>query len=423
MNYPVELALLGAGSRGTFAYGGYALAHPHLVRFVAVAEPDRARRERFAAEHGIPPERCFASWQDLLARPQLARALVNATMDRNHVASTLAALAAGYDVLLEKPMATTPDDCVRLVRAAEASGRLLQICHVMRYTLFWGRLHEILQSGRLGKIINIDHRENVAFWHQAHSFVRGNWGNSDTSAPMILAKCCHDMDILYWNMGLPVRRLSAFGRLSHFRPENAPAGAPARCTDGCPAAEACPYYAPRLYLRADTSWPVSAISTDLSMEGRLRALREGPYGRCIYHCDNNVVDHHVVNMEFESDATLTFTMQGHSYNNVRTMRYDGTKATLRASEAANEITIYDHLTGTEETIRPGEVEGGHGGGDTGVMNAFVATLAQSTPVLTSARASLESHLMAFAAEQARTSGAMMDMAAYKAEVEARVAAE
>jgi predicted dehydrogenase len=174
MNYPVELALLGAGSRGTFAYGGYALAHPHLVRFVAVAEPDRARRERFAAEHGIPPERCFASWQDLLARPQLARALVNATMDRNHVASTLAALAAGYDVLLEKPMATTPDDCVRLVRAAEASGRLLQICHVMRYTLFWGRLHEILQSGRLGKIINIDHRENVAFWHQAHSFVRGN---------------------------------------------------------------------------------------------------------------------------------------------------------------------------------------------------------------------------------------------------------
>jgi predicted dehydrogenase len=421
MSQPIEMALLGAGNRGTFAYGNYAALNPHMVRFVAVAEPDPDRRERFARHHGIPAERCFASWEDLLERPQLADALLNATMDRMHLDSTLAALDAGYHVLLEKPMATAAEDCARLVRAAERANRLLQICHVLRYTLFWGTLHEIIASGRLGQVLNVDHRENVAYWHMAHSFVRGNWRSAETSAPMILAKCCHDMDILFWNLG-SVRRLSSFGRLSHFRPENAPAGAPGRCTDGCPAAESCPYYAPRLYLRDGTDWPIHTISVDLSMEGRLRALSEGPYGRCVYRCDNDVVDHHVVNMEMESDATVTFTMHGHSHNNVRTMRYDGTRATLRASEATHEIAIYDHLTGNEEVIRPGQVIGGHGGGDTGVMNAFVTALRDpSRPVLTTARASLESHLMAFAAEDARVNGRIIDMTDYCAAVEAQAA--
>lgn len=424
MPQPVEMALLGAGSRGTFAYGRYAKLNPHMVRFVAVAEPDAARRERFAQEHGIPAERCFNSWEELTARPQLAEALLNATMDQLHLPSTLAALEAGYHVLLEKPMATTPVDCVQLVQAAERAGRVLQICHVMRYTLFWSALHDIVQSGRLGRVINVDHRENVAFWHMAHSFVRGNWRNTATSAPMILAKCCHDMDILYWILGSPVRRMSSFGRLSHFRADQAPSGAPLRCTDGCPAQEECPFYAPRLYLREHTGWPVNVISLDLSMEGRLKALREGPYGRCVYHCDNDVVDHQVVNMELENDTTITFTMQGHSHDNVRTIRYDGTRATLRASEATYEISVYDHLTGNVETLKPGIVGGGHGGGDSGVMNAFVAALRGATGApLTSARASLESHLMAFAAEQARREGIMLDMAAYRAQVGAASLAE
>jgi len=418
---PVEMALLGAGNRGTFAYGAYAKLNPHMVRFVAVAEPDPTRRERFAKEHRIPPERCFSSWEDLVARPQLAEALLNATMDQTHVASTLAALSAGYHVLLEKPMATTPEDCVRLVQAAERTGRILQVCHVLRYTRFWSILHDLIRSGRLGQVVTVNHRENVAYWHMAHSFVRGNWRSAASSAPMILAKCCHDMDILYWNLGSPVRRLSSFGRLSHFRADQAPKGAPERCTDGCPVQEECPFYAPRLYLREDlTGWPVNVISDDLSMEGRLKALREGPYGRCVYRCDNDVVDHQVVNMECEDGITIAFTMHGHSHDNVRTVRYDGTRATLRASEATDEIILYDHLTGNEERIRPGAVMGGHGGGDTGVMNAFVATLREpGREPLTSARASLESHLMAFAAERARLEGGVVDMAAYRAEIEAR----
>ena len=424
MAQPIEMALLGAGNRGAFAYGGYARRNPHMARFVAVAEPDEARRERFAREHNIPPERCFANWEEMLARPQLAVALVNATMDRTHLRSTLAALEAGYHVLLEKPMATTAEDCVRLVRAAERTGRILQICHVLRYTLFWRTIYDIIQSGRLGKVLTVMHNENVAYWHMAHSFVRGNWGNSARSAPMILAKCCHDMDILYWNLGSPVLKLSSFGDLSHFRPECAPPGAPERCTDGCPAQDSCPFYAPRLYLNeAITGWPVNTISLDLSFEGRLRALREGPYGRCVYRCDNDVVDHQVINMVLEDGATIAFTMHGHSHDNVRTMRYDGTRATLRASEAAHEIAVYDHLTGNEEIIRPGRAAGGHGGGDTGVMNAFVEALRHpERPTLTSARASLESHLMAFAAERARLEGCILDMPGYREEVEARALA-
>ena len=418
MPKPVEMVLLGAGNRGTFAHGRYATMNPHQVRFVAVAEPDQARRSRFAQAHNIGPERQFDSWEELLSRPQLSIALINATMDQTHAPSTLAALEAGYHVLLEKPMATTPVDCVRLVQAAERTGRILQICHVMRYTLFWQALHHVVRSGRLGQVVNVDHRENVAYWHMAHSFVRGNFGRAETSSPMILAKCCHDLDILHWILGSPVRRLSSFGRLSHFRADQAPEGAPDRCTDGCPAQEDCPFYAPGFYLRRETGWPVNVISMDSSMESRLKALREGPYGRCVYRCDNDVVDHQVVNMELESGATITFTMHGHSHNNVRTTRYDGTRGTLRASEATHEIAVYDHLTGNEETIRPGVVRGGHGGGDTGLMNAFVAALRdQSGAPLTSARASLESHLMGFAAERARQTGTIIDMASYRAEME------
>lgn len=420
MTQPVEMALLGAGSRGTFAYGTFAERNPHKVRFVAVAEPDERRRERFARLHRIPPERCYRTWEELLASPQLCVALLNATMDQAHVASTLGALERGYDVLLEKPMATSAEDCVRLVQTAERTGRLLQICHVMRYTAFWRAIHAVLEGRRLGRILNVDHRENVAYWHMAHSYVRGNWRSSASSSPMILAKCCHDMDVLYWNLGVPVRRLSSFGRLSHFCPDQAPPGAPLRCTDGCPAQDACPYYAPRLYLREDTSWPVSVISVDTSLDARLEALRVGPYGRCVYQCDNDVVDHQVACMEFENDATVTFAMEGHSYNNVRTMRYEGTRATLRASEAAHEITLYDHLTGTEETIRPVAMVGGHGGGDAGVMNAYLSALGSGERLpLTSARASLESHLMAFAAEMARLDGNVVGMAAYRGEVEDR----
>lgn len=301
---------------------------------------------------------------------------------------------------------------------------MLHICHVMRYSPFYATLCETLHSGAVGEIMTVDHRENVAFWHQAHSFVRGNWGNSQRSAPMILSKSCHDMDILFWLLGRRVKTLSAFGALTHFRPDQAPTGAPERCMDGCPHWEACPYYAPRLYLKDHQGWPVSAITLDTSYEGRMDALRTGPYGRCVYRCDNDVVDHMTINMLFEGDLTVTFTMHAFSHENCRTMRFDGTKASLRGHGGKQELVLHAFRTGSEQIVPIAVGGGGHGGGDDGLMGAFVKALnGDREALLTSARDSLESHLMAFAAEESRVQGGVLiDMEAYRARIEAEAGA-
>jgi predicted dehydrogenase len=421
---PITAVMLGAGGRGFFAYSPYAVEHPDELKFVAVAEPNPARRERFARAHNIPAERQFASWQDLLAEGKLADTLFNMTQDQMHHPSTIPALEAGYHVLLEKPMATSLAHCVDLVQTAERTGRLLQVCHVLRYTPYFSKLNEILRSGRLGDIITVEHRENVVYWHMAHSFVRGNWGNADVSSPMILAKCCHDLDILFWNMGQPVNRLQSFGSLIHYRAENAPAGATLRCTDGCPVGDECPFDARRIYLNPNyEGWPISSIGEDLSMEGRLKALETGPYGRCVYHTDNNVVDHQTVNMEFPGGKSVVMVMHGHSYEEGRTLRYDGTRATLRGkfTHGGDVIEIHDHLTGLKETVDIPRPTSGHGGGDFGIVRSFLAAVRGEEAALTTARESLESHLMAFAAEEARLHGMVIDMTAYRQRAEQETA--
>lgn len=431
------LAAIGAGNRGADVYARYALDHPDEAEYVAVAEPIRERRERLSVAHDIAPEMQFATWEELLSRPKLADAVVIATQDQEHTAPALAALRAGYDVLLEKPMATTLADCAALVRAAEAAGRALQICHVLRYTDFFTQIHDIVRSGRLGDIITVEHRENVAYWHMAHSYVRGNWRRADETSPMILAKCCHDFDILYWVLGEKISRLHSVGSLRHFRPENAPRpDVPARCTDGCPVEAECPFSAPGIYLQhrpfrsvagafglppdADLSpylsWPLTTLAHGDTRPATLRkALEEGPYGRCVYHSDNDVVDHQVVMMETEGGTSVTLFMHGHSHEQSRTMRYDGTRATLEAKFAAqNEIYIHDHLTGETETRQWFGGPDGHGGGDHRLMAGFLQTLRDGTRApLTDARAALESHLLAFAAEEARLTGGSVDMEAFR----------
>jgi predicted dehydrogenase len=416
---PIEVLLIGAGNRGTHAYAPYALQFPDELKFTAVAEPDEGRRAHFAQLHNIPRERQFASWQEALSKPQLARAAMNCTMDKVHFESSIAALNAGYDMLLEKPMATTAEECRELVRVAEANHRLLQICHVLRFTDFFSTLHAIVRSGRLGRIITIDHRENVSYWHMSHSFVRGNWRNTAESAPMILAKCCHDMDALVWVLGKRVQRLSSFGALTHYKGDQAPPNAPLRCTDGCPIENTCPWYAPKLYGAIEGVPPVSmfmvsAMAPDRdTAQARWQKLQTGPYGRCVYHCDNDVVDHQVMNMQFEDDVTCTFTMHGHSEREGRTLRWDGSRATLFGDFSHGrpfEIRIHDHGNEDNPEIIRFDDGAGHGGGDEGLMRNFVKALrGETTPHQTTARVSLQSHLMCFAAEESRLSGRMVEL--------------
>ncbi len=423
----ITLALIGAGQRGR-GYANYALQYPDQAQFVAVAEPGQERRARFQRLHSIPDERCFTSWQELLAQPQLADAVLVCTQDKMHFAPAMAAFKAGYHVLLEKPMSPDPLECIQMGTSASAYERIFTICHVLRYTGFFSTLKTLLDQGEIGRLISIQHNENVAFWHYAHSYVRGNWRNSDLSSPMILAKSCHDMDILLWLAGADCVNISSFGTLTHFKPENAPAGAPARCLDGCPTEQTCPYYAPRFYLREDiTGWPASVITDEpTSMQARLKALAEGPYGRCVYHCDNNVVDHQVVNLEFANEATAVFTMCAFTNNCDRTIKLMGTKGEIRGAMEKGEIEVTDFLTGNQKVIQipqEGDELHGHGGGDFGLMRDFVELVQNdlSRPKgrdgqrasLTSAAASVQSHLMAFAAEKARLERSVINLETFR----------
>lgn len=414
----ITLALLGAGQRGADCYGAYALAFPYEAQFVAVAEPDRERRARFKQAHQLTEEQCFSDWRDLLARPKLADAVLVCTQDRMHFAPVMAAIEAGYHILVEKPLSPDPAECRQMGEAASRLDRVFLVGHVLRYTSFFSTIKQLLEQERIGQLISIQHNENVAFWHYAHSFVRGNWRNSSASSPMILAKSCHDMDILLWLAGADCMHISSFGSLTHFTPHNAPQGAPARCLDGCPAAHTCPYYAPRCYPNGSTGWPTSVISNDLSTEGLLKALREGPYGRCVYHCDNNVVDHQVVSLEFANNVTAVFTMCAFTDDVYRTIKLMGTKGEIHGiiSDHKCEVKIFDFLnrTCTTITLPPGSEAEGHGGGDFGLMRHFIQLIRSDGQQigLTSAAISVQSHLMAFAAEQSRLERRMIPMQAF-----------
>lgn len=413
----IDAIIVGAGSRG-LAYGRFANEHPSDLKVVGIAEPDPIRRERFLSEHDIMPEMVFDNWQSLLDRGRrLATAAINCTMDRMHFDSTMRLLDSGYDVLLEKPMTPVLDENLRLVAKAEETGRQLQICHVLRYTPFWQALREVVQSGALGRIISVTHRENLIYYHMAHSFVRGNWRSEATSGPMILSKCCHDFDILLWILQKQVAWLQSFGSLIHFRPENAPEGATERCTDPCPAADSCKYEATRRYARDGEGWPQNAVSYIPTGAARLEQLKTDWYGRCVYLCDNDVVDHQTVNMELEDGTTVTLVMNGQGDEESRTMRWDGTKATLygKFSSRGHEIRIHHHLTGEVEEVPVIARDGsGHGGGDFGIVRSFVNSLrGQPDDSVTTARESLESHLLAFAAEESRMRKTVVNMDQYR----------
>ncbi|MBG9795728.1 oxidoreductase [Paenibacillus dendritiformis] len=411
----VKLALIGAGLRGV-NYTNYALQHPDEVGVVAVAEPIEDRRMSFQQAHRLPDEMCYADWREMLDRPNLADAVLICTQDYMHYEPTMRALACGYHVLLEKPMSPKPLECIRMGERAGQSGLVLSVCHVLRYTRFFGTIKQMLEEGRIGRLMSIQHNENVGYWHQAHSFVRGNWRNADETSPMILAKSCHDMDILLWLAGDSCTNIASFGSLSHFTAENAPAGAPKRCVDGCPAAEDCLYYAPKTYLTDEDNWMKLAISDDQSYEGRLKAIQEGPYGRCVYHCDNNVVDHQVVSMDFRNEVTDVFTMSAFTKECSRTIKLMGTEGEIRGAMEKNEIELIRFDRNEPELISleaPGG-HAGHGGGDEGLIRDFIRLVANGGTAkgLTSAENSVQSHMMAFAAEEARVTGKVVHMPEY-----------
>jgi len=419
----LKVAVLGAGGRGFSSYGMFALRYPHLIKVAAVAEPEDAKRARMGEAHGIPDKLRFRTWQELIEKRPPVAAVLNCTQDAMHADSALAALKAGYHQLLEKPMATTPHDCARIVRTARETGRILAVCHGMRYSPLYQALKRIIDSRVLGEVVTVDHLENVAFWHQAHSFVRGPWSKRTSSSPMILAKSCHDMDILLYVLGKKPVRLSSFGSLTYFRPENAPKNAAERCLDGCPAEPTCPYSVQKNYLggnRPDWVKNSDHLGADKSYEAKFAALKTGPFGRCVYKAGNDVVDHQTVHIEFEGGTTVSFLMHAFAAENCRTFRYGCTKGEIKGHGDRKELRVGYFEDGREDVIKPGSLEGGHGGSDTSMMLQFVEALQSNDPskILTGANASLDSHYLAFAAEESRlANGKVIEMSEYRARIE------
>ena len=410
----MKYILIGAGSRGTI-YGNW--AHAHGIEIAAVAELRPDRLKKVADAWNVPEDMRFTDAKPLLSLGKIADAAIIATMDRDHYGHVMAALDCGYDILLEKPISPDPKACLEIEAKANALGRKITVCHVLRYTNFFGALKDLLDNGDLGKVVAIKHSENIGNFHMAHSFVRGNWRNDILSSPIIMQKSCHDLDILLWLTGAHCKKVAAFGSLSYFREANAPAGSSDRCLT-CPVAESCRFDARKCYLPTLGQWPTDVVCLEQTEQALLEALKTSPYGRCVYRCDNNVCDHMSILMEFDGGITATFSLTAQTsacHRHIHIMCEDGE---IIADDGAREIRVLRHVssqadTFDEQIIHVRTNASGHGGGDAGIMEDFTACLADSAETRSSISRSVESHLMACAIEHARLTGTVVDMEEYR----------
>ncbi len=422
----VSFIVIGAGNRAT-AYSRYALSAPDKMEIVGVAEPVKARRESMRDQFHVPEENCFSDWSEILARPKMADAAIISTQDQMHYEPAMKAIALGYHLLLEKPISNRPEECVAIAKAAEEKGVHVIIGHVLRYAPFFTALRRIIDSGRIGKVVNIDHVEGVGDIHYSHSFVRGSWRREEDSAPMLLAKSCHDFDLLQWLVDKDFTRVQSFGSQTHFCKASKPEGAPKRCIEGCPHGQTCVYNAvKRYYDDKQNAWFRNAatmnpefdyIATDEEVE---RALRETPYGYCVYDSDNTVVDHQTVNMEFEGGVLVTFTMSPFNRGG-RRIHVMGTEGEVYGDAGVGDLTIFTYqnrktvVEKSSDIVQDETILGGHGGGDSRLIKALCELIATGKTSVSycSAMTSARNHLAVFAAEESRHTGTVVDVTEYE----------
>ncbi len=406
--------LVGAGNRG-INYSNYMKEMNGRFNIIGVAEPNATRREFMKNLWDIEDKNCFADFKEIFSVPKFADCAIIATQDAQHCEMAIAAIDCGYTLLLEKPIAPTAEECKRVADHAEKKGVDVIVCHVLRYTQFFSELKEITESGELGELVSIVHNEDVGNIHHSHSFVRGNWGNSKKSSPMILAKSCHDLDILAWLVGKKCTKISSFGSLKYFNEENAPEGAPKYCLEGCPAEATCPYHAKTVYMQ--TKAPIDLFRSVVvghpgpTDEEVIAAIEKGPYGRCVFRCDNDVVDHQTVSMEFEGGVTAVFTMCSFTPRIARTIKLMYTNGIIEG-DLEGGYTVTNFTTGEtkERKIIPtGRV--GHGGGDEKLVHAFYDFLCGEYKgnSLSGVRVSCDNHLLCFVAEESRVTGKTIEL--------------
>ena len=419
----MKVILIGAGSRGKIYTD---LMTDDRFEVVAVADPVKERREYIKEKHHIPDELCVTDWAPLLEKEKFADAAVIATMDKEHFEPTMAAIKKGYHILLEKPVSSSVEECVKISNFAREMGVKILVCHVLRYSPFFRTIKNLINDGKLGDVISVHHAECVGNVHQSHSFVRGNWGNSKESSFMLLQKSCHDMDIMQWLIDSPCKAVQSFGSLTYFTPENAPADSPEYCTDGCPHADTCLYNAIKLYYDdKENLWFREAATKKVkpSDEDVMNTLKTTQYGKCVYKCNNDVVDHQVVNLEFENGAVASFNMCAFNKGN-RFIRVMGTMGEIYGDMDKNTIEYYDFTSKTTTEINAcnenlsASIVDGHGGGDPGIVNAFYKYVTEDYygDEISEIGISVDNHIIAFAAEKSRLERRVIELKDYKREI-------
>ncbi len=419
MNQPLTFVAVGCGGRSK-TYCELAALHPHRYRIIAAADPNPAQLKRVREVSRNPEFRSFSSDAEMFSAGKLADICIIGTQDAYHVAPAMRAMELGYDVLLEKPIATNPEEILKLEKAADRLGRKIMVCHVLRFGPFYTKVKEILDSGMLGDIITLDAREGVGPWHQTNSYVRGHWADTGKSTPMLLAKSCHDLDIISWIMDRACERVGSFGRLTHFTPANRPEGAPPRCTDACPVADSCSYNAMH-YAGKHRIWLAGLMdgAAEADVQEIADWLATSPWGRCVYACENDAVDHQVVMMEFEGGGTATFTMTAFDYG--RDLVICGTRGRLRGGDNTKALSGHDIVVTLNNgdairygvTIPSGGYEG-HGGADPAMVQALDSEFAKpAREMRTGLPASVESHFIGFAAEESRRAGKIVELADFR----------
>ncbi|MGL6107464.1 Gfo/Idh/MocA family protein [Romboutsia sp.] len=410
----VSIAVIGAGCRGMYAYAPYLLENPNLGNIVAIAEPIEEKRNLFKEKYNIEEDYVFKDWKDLLKEDKLADGIIIANNDDDHFMPAKIALEKGYHVLLEKPMSNKIEEIIELEKLAKKYNKnIFMICHVLRYTPFFTEIKKIIDSKELGELVSIQHNENIGYWHFAHSYTRGNWRNSNETSPLILAKSCHDMDLLLWLTNKKCLNVASFGSLTVMKSEKFKEGMSDNCVN-CKIEKDCPYSAKKIYLQDNKiSASLNAVHTNPTKENLANAIINGPYGRCVYKCDNNVVDHMVSILEFEGGITATFNLSAFTKECTRTIKLMFSHGEVGGNHINNIIDVYKFGENHHKIIKPKQEVNGHGGGDYGIIKDFLSLIADDKGDLkTSAIQSIQSHIMAFALEDSRLNYKVVNIKAF-----------
>jgi len=420
----ITIAVIGLGNRGN----NYMNIVKHFckedAKIVALCDKFEERLNECKVNFDIPEDKCFVS-EDEFFKEKHADAIFICTQDRDHYGHAVKAIELGYHIMCEKPLSPSIPECEDLIDRCNKKGVKMLVCHVLRYSKYYSKMKEIIDSGVIGEVVSIDHTENIGYFHFAHSYVRGNWRNSETTTPMVMAKTCHDFDIIHWLMNGGCERVSSFGSLKHFNEANAPEGSALRCLDGCKVQGKCPFDAERLYITT----PLTKATflrfmgrtitgkAKATKEDKYKALKEGNYGRCVYHSDNNVADHQMVNMDFTNGRTASLTVSAFSKKNYRHTHIMGTLGEIRGEDYKGIITVSQYLgkkTKYKTKLIPYQ---GHIGGDYGLVKDFVAMM-NGKPTkqkdLTVVDVTIHSHKMAMAADYSRLhNGEVVELKGFK----------